>query len=167
MPQGSYADLVDAAAARKPASPATSSTAAAGCSAGTAASRISRSASARGSGIAAAEPLYVLRLDPETRRVVVGPRDALAETRVALGRAQLARRRRRPPAPRAGRRQAALGAAAGRRDAATGGEGGEAELVLDAPAGAVAPGQAAVLYDGDRVLGGGWIRRPQAPTARA
>jgi tRNA-specific 2-thiouridylase len=36
---------------------------------------------------------------------------------------------------------------------------GEAELVLDMPAGAVAPGQAAVLYDGDRLLGGGWIRR--------
>jgi tRNA-uridine 2-sulfurtransferase len=40
------------------------------------------------------------------------------------------------------------------------GENGEAELVLAAPAGAVAPGQAAVLYDGgDRLLGGGWIRR--------
>jgi tRNA-specific 2-thiouridylase len=39
---------------------------------------------------------------------------------------------------------------------------GDAELVLDAPAGAVAPGQAAVLYDGERVLGGGWIRRRAA-----
>ena len=37
---------------------------------------------------------------------------------------------------------------------------GEAELVLAAPAGAVAPGQAAVLYNGERVLAGGWIRRP-------
>ncbi len=40
-----------------------------------------------------------------------------------------------------------------------GAEAGEAELVLDTPAHAVAPGQAAVLYDGERVLGGGWIRR--------
>jgi tRNA-specific 2-thiouridylase len=39
---------------------------------------------------------------------------------------------------------------------------GTAELVLDEPAGAVAPGQAAVLYDGERVLGGGWIRRRPA-----
>ncbi|HXP05064.1 MAG TPA: aminomethyltransferase beta-barrel domain-containing protein, partial [Stellaceae bacterium] len=39
------------------------------------------------------------------------------------------------------------------------GEGDNAELILGAPAGAVAPGQAAVLYDGDRLLGGGWIRR--------
>ena len=38
--------------------------------------------------------------------------------------------------------------------------GTPAELVLDLAAGAVAPGQAAVLYDGERVLGGGWIRRP-------
>jgi tRNA-specific 2-thiouridylase len=38
----------------------------------------------------------------------------------------------------------------------------EAELMLLEPAGAVAPGQAAVLYDGDRLLGGGWIRRGSA-----
>ena len=52
----------------------------------------------KGLGIAAAEPLYVLRVEPETRRVVVGPRGALAETRVAARRVQLARgtaRRRR------------------------------------------------------------------------
>jgi tRNA-specific 2-thiouridylase len=41
-----------------------------------------------------------------------------------------------------------------------GADGDAAELVLAAPAGAVAPGQAAVIYDGDRVLGGGWIKRP-------
>jgi tRNA-specific 2-thiouridylase len=39
----------------------------------------------------------------------------------------------------------------------------EAELVLNGPAGAIAPGQAAVLYDGDRLLGGGWIRRNPEP----
>ena len=96
---------------------------------------------------------------PRSRRVVVGPKSALAETRIAPRRSELARdpaRRRR----RAGRRQAALGAAAGAGDALSRRRhDGEAELVLDAPAGAVAPGQAAVLYDGERVLGGGWIRR--------
>jgi len=45
--------------------------------------------------------------------------------------------------------------------------GAEAELVLDAPAGAVAPGQAAVIYDGERVLGGGWIRRREPVAASA
>ena len=39
-----------------------------------------------------------------------------------------------------------------------GGEGeGGVELLLDAPQHGVAPGQAAVLYDGSRLLGGGWI----------
>jgi tRNA-uridine 2-sulfurtransferase len=33
-----------------------------------------------------------------------------------------------------------------------------AQLTFDAPQRAVTPGQAAVFYDGDRVLGGGWIR---------
>ena len=37
--------------------------------------------------------------------------------------------------------------------------GGRARVDLAAPAEAVAPGQACVLYDGDRVLGGGWIER--------
>jgi tRNA-specific 2-thiouridylase len=120
----------------------------------------------KGLGLGAAEPFYVLRIEAGARRVVVGPRSALGETRVALAdlnwlgsplgagdsvpvAAKL--RSAQPPVP------ATLhpGAAAG----------GDAELVLDAPAGAVAPGQAAVLYDGDRLLGGGWIRRRESVAA--
>jgi tRNA-specific 2-thiouridylase len=112
----------------------------------------------KGLGIAAPEPLYVLRLDPARRRVVVGPLGALGTTRARLGEfnwlgpglaagdslaVTTKLRSTQPPVP------ATLHA----------GADGEAELVLAAPAGAVAPGQAAVLYDGDRVLGGGWIRR--------
>ena len=114
----------------------------------------------RGLGIAVGEALYVLRIEPERRRVVVGPHAALAETRVWLGElnwlseplangvavaAKL--RSTQPPVPARLYR---------------GPQEGEAELVLDAPAGAVAPGQAAVLYHGERVLGGGWIRRAPA-----
>ena len=118
----------------------------------------------KGLGIAGAEPLYVLRLDPETRRVVVGPRNALCETRIHLAElnwlgpplregegmtAMTKLRSTQPPVP---------------AKIYSGSMPGEAELVLAAPAGAVAPGQAAVLYDESRVLGGGWIRhRPQAP----
>jgi len=119
----------------------------------------------KGLGIAAAGPLYVLRLEPHSRRVVVGPQSALAETRVRLaelnwlGRPLAAAegvpvsaklRSAQPPVP------ATLYSAAA---------DGEAELLLAAPAGAVAPGQAAVLYDGERVLGGGWIRRKEAAAA--
>jgi tRNA-specific 2-thiouridylase len=116
----------------------------------------------KGLGIAAAEPLYVLRLNPENRGIVVGPKSALCETRVYLAElnwlgapltvgegvpvaAKL--RSTQPPVPATLYRAAAPD---------------EAELMLLEPAGAVAPGQAAVLYDGDRLLGGGWIRRGSA-----
>jgi len=112
----------------------------------------------KGLGIAVGEPLYVLEIEPERRRVIIGPRAALTETRVSLrelnwlaapavgGTAVMAKLRSTgTPVP------ARLW---------TGAQAGKAELILDTPAGAVAPGQAAVLYDGERVLGGGWIRRP-------
>ena len=118
----------------------------------------------KGLGIADAEPLYVLRIEPERRRIVVGPRAALGETRLTLGKVNWL-----------GPRPAALAMAVAAKirsaqppvpavlylDAAA----ENAELALDAPAGAVAPGQAAVLYDGERLLGGGWIRRREAVAA--
>jgi tRNA-specific 2-thiouridylase len=96
-----------------------------------------------------AEPLYVLRLEPEQARVVVGPRRALA-VRAArlsevnwLGEAQsqgLTAKVRSLARP-----------AAARFDA------GAATVSFEAPEYGVAPGQAAVLYAGERVVGGGWI----------
>jgi tRNA-specific 2-thiouridylase len=94
-----------------------------------------------------AAPLYVLRLEPLENRVVVGPKAALAvrAARLAglnwLGEAQhsgLAVKVRSLARP-----------APARFD-------GES-VVFDAPEYGVAPGQAAVLYAGERVLGGGWI----------
>lgn len=121
----------------------------------------------KGLGIASREPLYVLRLDPERRRVVVGPKSALAETRVPLGGVNwlgrsLAIGERLPVAAKL--RSAQPPVAATFYPGSTPERG---ELVLDEPAGAVAPGQAAVLYDGDRVLGGGWIRRRPAAAENA
>jgi len=117
----------------------------------------------KGLGIAAAEPLYVLRLDPEERRVVVGPRAALAETRLSLGEVNWL-----GPQPVPGTAVAAklrsTQLPVGARFYPSGTKE-DAVLVLAAPAGAVAPGQAAVLYDGERVLGGGWIRRRAAAPA--
>jgi tRNA-uridine 2-sulfurtransferase len=114
----------------------------------------------KGLGIAAPEPLYVLSIDPGRRRVVVGPRAALTETRLVLGDLNwLGASAPQRTAVAAKLRSAQLPVPATLYPGAC---SGEAELVLDAPAGAVAPGQAAVLYDGERVLGGGWIRRPAA-----
>jgi tRNA-specific 2-thiouridylase len=111
----------------------------------------------RGLGIGGVErPLYVLAIDPVTRRVVVGPNDALARASVALaGVNWLA------PAPEDGidvavKLRSMQNAVAARLFARA---GGCAEIVLATPQRAVAPGQACVFYDGDRVLGGGWIAR--------
>jgi tRNA-specific 2-thiouridylase len=111
----------------------------------------------KGLGIAAGEPLYVLEIDPERREVVVGSRAALAETRISLGELNWL------AAPAAGG-MAVMAKLRSTQIAVPatlylGAEAGRAELVLDMPACAVAPGQAAVLYARERVLGGGWIRR--------
>ena len=117
----------------------------------------------KGLGVSAGEPLYVVRLEPEARRVVVGPRAALGVQRVAL--AGINWLGEAPPADglavhvRLRSAQPPLPA----RLFLDGAGGGTA--VLDEPAFGVAPGQACVAYDGTRVLGGGWIRREPAGTA--
>ncbi len=93
------------------------------------------------------EPLYVIRLEPETQSVIVGPKRALAVSAARLsepswlgaveGRPLLAKvRSLAKPVP-------------ARIE--------DEWLRFDADEYGVAPGQAAVLYDGERVLGGGWI----------
>jgi tRNA-specific 2-thiouridylase len=107
------------------------------------------------------DPLYVLRLDPATRRVIVGPKAALATARVPLrevnwlGNAPLSSRAEwevavkvrstRPPRPAILRPLSDT----------------EAEVELLSPEEGVSPGQACVFYapEGSRVLGGGWIWR--------
>ena len=97
------------------------------------------------------DPLYVLRLEPEARRVVVGPRAALA-----VGAAQLTGINRIGPTP-AGPLTVKVRSMAKPVPARLEGVGGSARLLFDAPEYGVAPGQAAVLYAGERVVGGGWI----------
>ncbi len=112
----------------------------------------------KGLGVAGGEPLFVIRLEPERCRVVVGPRTALGETRVRLGGVnwlgdEAPDSRGRRVAVKLRSAQPPLGATL-----FFDGDGG-GEAVLDAPALGVAPGQACVCYDGSRMLGGGWILR--------
>lgn len=104
-------------------------------------------------------PLYVVRLDPDTRRVIVGPKEALATARVPLreinwlGDAPLTSRAEWPVRVRI-RSTRAPREAVLRPISAT-----EAEVELLSPEEGVSPGQACVFYEteGSRVLGGGWI----------
>lgn len=115
----------------------------------------------RGLGIGGlGDPLYVVKLDPEARHVIVGPREALSTRTVPVGevnwlgdgpfdgteaREVLVRiRSTRPP-------RAAILRPTGPRTA---------EIELMDPEEGVSPGQACVFYDtgSTRVLGGGWIQ---------
>ena len=109
----------------------------------------------KGLGLAAqAEPMYVLALRPAERQVVVGPKAALEQLRLtASGVNWIA------PEPAATLRAAAQirhhhqAAPAAIRSLGD----GRAEVIFDAPQLAISPGQAVVFYDGDSVIGGGWI----------
>jgi tRNA-specific 2-thiouridylase len=110
----------------------------------------------RGLRIAAVEPLYVVELDAERHRVVVGPATALDRSSCRLRAVNWL-----GEGGFDGARVSVKLRSASRAVAATLadlGDGG-AEVRLDAPFSAIAPGQACVFYDGDRLLGGGWICR--------
>ena len=110
----------------------------------------------KGLGFAAGKPLYVLSIDPQKNRVVVGDDDSLrttifevndvnwvsVETPASPIRAQVKIRHKHEPA---GATVEPLGATSAR-------------ITFDAPQRAITPGQGAVFYDGDRVLGGAWIK---------
>ena len=121
----------------------------------------------RGLGISAASPRYVLSIEPAAGRVVVGERDELAIRTVGLERTSSTDGAGLRPG-HAGVRLRAHCAEVGCLVVPEG--DGRVRLELDEPVGAVAPGQAGVLYDGDLVLGGGTVTstaRTSAGTAGA
>ena len=112
----------------------------------------------KGTGVALGYPIYVVDIDPESNRVVVGEKEELlregliarqvnfisSRPRAAVSMKCLAKiRYNHQPQPATLR--------------VTGED--EFEVRFDQPLTAVTPGQAVVLYDGDIVLGGGWIER--------
>ena len=109
----------------------------------------------KGLGLSSTEPLYVLEIKPDAAQVVVGSHEDLGRTRLTASgvnwisgeapsnwmcvSAQI--RHRHAAAPARVRRT----------------DDERVELEFDAPQTAITPGQAVVIYDGDEVLGGGWI----------
>ena len=110
----------------------------------------------KGLGIALGEPHFVIRIEPETNRVVLGKLEELGRSELTASDtnwladpdldeggsfrclAQI-RYNSSPEPARAWRYQGGL------------------RVLFDEPQNGVAPGQAVVCFDGDRVLGGGWI----------
>jgi tRNA-specific 2-thiouridylase len=108
----------------------------------------------KGLGVAFGQRRFVVRLEPESRRVIVGTKEELARTELTAGganwlvdepagpiRCQVKIRYRSRAVPATVRPLA----------------GSRFQVHFGEPRHGVAPGQAAVCYDDDRVLGGGWI----------
>ncbi len=110
----------------------------------------------KGLGVSAAEPLYVIKIDPATRQVIVGPKEALAKTKLLInemnwltdkadfikGKDVIVKVRSTQPGLQAHVKVF--------KDT-------QAIIEFSTPEYGVSAGQACVLYEGDRVLGGGWI----------
>jgi len=109
----------------------------------------------KGLGLSSPIKLYVVGIDAAARTVTVGPREALERTTLrasgvnwvagtppSAGTRVTARIRHRHP-------EAAATIAPGDNDTV--------DVVFDEPQQAIAPGQACVMYDGESVVGGGWI----------
>ncbi|HTI62434.1 MAG TPA: aminomethyltransferase beta-barrel domain-containing protein, partial [Gemmatimonadaceae bacterium] len=108
------------------------------------------------------EPMFVVAIRPADRAVVIGPREEL------LGRGVTARSVNwlvDPPAVGASVEVQVRHRAPPARAEILRIEADEVELALDEAVAAITPGQSLVMYDGDRVLGGGFIER--ARPARA
>ena len=106
------------------------------------------------------EPLYVVRIDADTRHVVVGPRRLLATAS-----ARITETNRIGPLPEGTPLTAKVRSLAKPVPITLDGPFGddaEATIRFANPEYGVAPGQAAVIYAGERVIGGGWIEATEA-----
>jgi tRNA-specific 2-thiouridylase len=110
----------------------------------------------RGLRVAAGEPLYVIATEPASQRVVIGRNDELLRGSLITQQVNWVsidpiREPHRAQVKIRNRHVAALATLVPTGDPA------RVEVRFDVPQRAVTPGQAAVFYDGDLVLGGGWI----------
>ena len=110
----------------------------------------------KGLGIAVGEPLYVTEIQPETNTVVLGAREDLVRTTMRV---------RRPNFQKIPALEGEIHAVTKIRykDKGTPStismDGGRVQVEFLAPVSGIAPGQSAVFYEGDDVIGGGFIDR--------
>ncbi len=110
------------------------------------------------------DPLYVVRIDPDRNQVIVGPKQALAVQTIRLTAVNWLGTEKldltpRPVTVKIRNTMAPVPAAV----AAT--RLGDVAVTFQEPQFGVSPGQACVFYEGDTVLGGGWILREEAAAA--
>lgn len=116
----------------------------------------------RGLGIGGTEdPLYVIRLDAEKKQVIVGPKEALLTQSFMIRECNWLGDTPNTMDVTVKLRSAHPGVQA----SVTPMNNGMAKVTLHKPQEAVSPGQACVAYDGERLIGGGWITR-DLPTPR-
>lgn len=110
----------------------------------------------KGLRLAFGEPRYVVRIEPESRRIVIGGYEDLARSELTAAKANWLTAE---PLPAAGFRAHVKIRYRSRPGDATVEllPGRRFRVRFDEPCHGIAPGQAAVCYQGDRVLGGGWI----------
>jgi len=106
-----------------------------------------------------AEPLYVVGIDAARQAVLVGPRRMLAVSAARV--VEINRIGPMPEDTQLSVKVRSLAKPVPCRIEGSFGDGSEALIVFDSPEYGVAPGQAAVVYAGDRVIGGGWIEETE------
>lgn len=107
------------------------------------------------------EPLYVVALDAASARVMVGPKRMLATRSALIGQTNLIGPQPAPGLPLAAKVRS-LAKPVPVMIEGTLGQGNAVRIRFAEPEYGVAPGQAAVIYAGDRVIGGGWIEETES-----
>jgi tRNA-uridine 2-sulfurtransferase len=109
----------------------------------------------RGIGVCGPDPLYVLRIDATENAVIVGTKDQTVSRNVRIERPNIILPRHVVPGDRFEAKIRSTAKPAWCTVVAA--DASSLSIEFDTPQSAVAPGQAAVLYDGEVVCGGGWI----------
>ena len=112
----------------------------------------------RGIGVGGGDPLYVIKLDPHKKQVIVGPKAALEISKVFIKELNWLGEK----IPEEGIKIQVKVRSTSSAEAATlfaGESDDKAHFILDKPEYGVSAGQAAVFYNKNFLLGGGWIIR--------